>query len=389
MDKSGKILIALLIATLALRISGAFLFPLWAGADEPSHLYYIEFVAEHGVPTGYDLKLLDTLANETFQPPFYYLLNSPLAGLPVFFLRLFNAVAGALMVLAVFFTAREVFDKKLALLSAAFIAFLPSHFIATSFISNSPLAWLFSVLVVWFCLRAVKRDELMSLLLAGFFFGLAVMTKSTGLMVAPCVIIAFLHFRFKIKGFLALIPGLVLFLANYARNWLVFGAFSPYSLIYPVVFNSRIFGLDFYLYFFSHFFSNFFTQEYGAATLPPARYLFFALWLALVAIAFYGLFRKRNLLKGKAVELSILVLPFVFSFGFLLYHNVFCKLEPQARWTFGSLAWIALLLFGLRKLGWKHPDLLVYVLILSFVLMDLMVFVFMNSELGIVPWVVR
>lgn len=102
--------------------------------------------------------------------------------------RLVSAAAGALTVPVLFLIGQCLFSNRVGMLASAAFAFAPLHVTCSRYLKEDTLLTFFVVLVVWICIRAVKRDRPRDLLLAGFVAGLASSSKYSGAL--SCVAIA-------------------------------------------------------------------------------------------------------------------------------------------------------------------------------------------------------
>lgn len=147
--------------------------PVWQVPDEPAHYNYVRSLAEgRGFPIleedDYDQGYLERLTSEDFpphltvepleyedhQPPLYYMLAAPIYLLfdgGVVPLRMFSVLLGGGLLIAAFGTVRTVFPRRpaLALMSSAFIAFIPQHLAVTAGVNNDTLAELTVAGTLW------------------------------------------------------------------------------------------------------------------------------------------------------------------------------------------------------------------------------------------------
>jgi 4-amino-4-deoxy-L-arabinose transferase-like glycosyltransferase len=110
--------------------------------------------------------------------------------------RLPIAMIGTLTVLFTYFAAREMFGKRVGLIAATILAFLPVaiHFSRTGFYSI--IFAYFAVLLIWLTLRAVRLGRMSSFLLAGAATAAAFYTHMGAwlAMIFPPVIFMYLCF---------------------------------------------------------------------------------------------------------------------------------------------------------------------------------------------------
>jgi 4-amino-4-deoxy-L-arabinose transferase-like glycosyltransferase len=256
------LLVAIVATYATIGVLYAALTPTWQVPDEPAHYNYIRALAEgRGFPViepgDYDQAYLSRLTSERFppelsiapveyedhQPPLYYLLATPVyllfdgAVLP---LRLVSVALGALLLLVAFGTVRAIFptQPELALIVAAFIAFIPQHVAMTAGVNNDTLAELIVGGTLWALVVYVggrgDRPWPVGLLLA-----VALLTKTTAYAVVVVAVVAVLmrwrreHRTCKwAAGQLAwmLVPALLLSAPWFIRNCLTYGWRDPLGL---------------------------------------------------------------------------------------------------------------------------------------------------------------
>mgnify|MGYP000683948216 CR=1 FL=1 len=185
----------LLYTSLFLIVALAFLIriqPLFYGAylDEfDPYLMYkcTKYVVEHGYsaffswydyeswyPYGRDM-LKTVYPGTPFITAFFYMIVSFLgASIDIMlFCGLVPAVAGAITVIFVFLTAKELLDDVAGLLAALFIAVNPSHLSRThyGFFDTETLALMALILTIYFAVMALKKDSDFYTFLAGLSLG--------------------------------------------------------------------------------------------------------------------------------------------------------------------------------------------------------------------------
>lgn len=137
--------------------------PNWQAPDEPAHYNYVRQLASGQLPIiepgDYDQRYqslvissqfdpkysVESFEYEDYQPPLYYLLQTPIFWLfdgllrP---LRLISVLIGAGVVVLTYAVALRLFPDRrwLALTAAAFVAFLPQHVAMSAAVNNDSLA---------------------------------------------------------------------------------------------------------------------------------------------------------------------------------------------------------------------------------------------------------
>jgi 4-amino-4-deoxy-L-arabinose transferase-like glycosyltransferase len=255
-------LIVIVAIYVVLGVLYATLTPTWQVPDEPAHYNYIRSLAEgRGLPViepgDYDQNYLSRLTTEKFppelsiepleyadhHPPLYYLLATPVyllfdgALLP---LRLLSVLFGAALLVVAFGTVRAIFPARpeLALMAAAFIAFIPQHVAMTAGVENDALAELIVGGALWALVIYVgggrERPWPIGLLLAA-----ALLTKPQAYVVlgvaAVAVVLRWRRERRTVGwavGQLAwmFIPALLLSAPWFIRNGLIYGWSDPTGL---------------------------------------------------------------------------------------------------------------------------------------------------------------
>lgn len=195
----APILHAVLLTALALLGLNAILrVPVWHGFDVIGHMEYIQFIVDHGrlplAPDGWKMN----------EAPLFYLV----AAIPYRFLYQHLTVEGNVIAMRVIpllcalaqteialRTLRLVFPgHAFAQLGGAIICgLLPMNIYLSLFPSNQPFVGVWSALAVYFTLRHLydrgTGPRWRTPLLAGLALGLAVLSKITGLLTAPGVLL--------------------------------------------------------------------------------------------------------------------------------------------------------------------------------------------------------
>jgi 4-amino-4-deoxy-L-arabinose transferase-like glycosyltransferase len=405
MEKEKKLLVLVVLIGLVFRLSGSFFFPLWGGPDEPAHFFYLSYIGENGELPAIPLtqETLRGVENESIhQPPLYYLLMAPFYPVlkpfgvetAVHALRLFSVAFGTACIALVYLIAKRIgFGGKTALASAAFLALLPTHVVSSSFLGNSALSWLLCLAAVYYLAKVMQEKRALHMAIAGVFMAAIVLTKFTGLSVAVAFLIAGWVFLFQGRGSFAKRAALLLVplaaLPVFLRNLALTGGFFPSHL------TVKIFSLERFGYFLVHLFPSVWLQEYGAASIPDFRFLFFGLYAVLSAVAFFGvvsLFRGNSWpgKNGFAVT-ALLVFPVVLNFLGLAYINLE-GMWPDGRLLFETIGLAAILFVAgqrefMRLAGFEsRAGVLVWETLLTMLFLDLVVLVNYNRVLPAVPW---
>jgi 4-amino-4-deoxy-L-arabinose transferase-like glycosyltransferase len=195
--------------------------PAWQVPDEPAHYNYVRYIVEHrALPVlragDYDQKYIKQFATpentphlsiaplryESWQPPLYYVLATPIyfaTNGSLLALRLFSVALGGLLIVVAFLIVRQIApgSPPLALGAAAFVAFVPQHVAMMAGVDNDSLAELLLALIIWQTINLKSRHsprvrEISNLkwVALGVTLGLGLWTKSTVYIAAPLVAVA-------------------------------------------------------------------------------------------------------------------------------------------------------------------------------------------------------
>ena len=234
--------------------------PDWQAPDEPAHYNYIRQLAEGRLPvieaadydqayieqvldSGFDPQYsLESFRYEDWQPPLYYLLQTPiylLADGSLVALRLFSVLLGGGVVWLAYLVAQQLFPARpwLALGVAIFVAFLPQHLAILASVNNDSLAELLIAGILLSLVQMVAvprfgsvRDHNLAkdVFLVGLLLGLGFLTKGTVYLMAPVVGFALLTRYWKqwkalLKALLlAFVPAFMLGALWWGRNLMVY-----------------------------------------------------------------------------------------------------------------------------------------------------------------------
>ncbi len=255
MNWSSRFLLLILVAYLLVGGLYAVVTPAWQAPDEPAHYNYIRSLAEEGrlpvlrpgdYPAAYLEQIksahfppamsIDPIRYESWQPPLYYTLAMPIywvAGGALIPLRLLSVILGAGLVVAAYAVALTVCpgDTRLALGTAAVVAFVPMHLTMTASVNNDALADLLLALVMLRLMRWTRGTvrHPYDLAITGLLLGLGLITKATVYAVAiPSAIIVLVWDERRpallARRALAIFgPALLVALPWYARNVALYG----------------------------------------------------------------------------------------------------------------------------------------------------------------------
>jgi 4-amino-4-deoxy-L-arabinose transferase-like glycosyltransferase len=254
-----KSLILLLLAFLIVGSLYASLTPDWQAPDEPAHYNYVRQLASGKLPVleegDYDQEYqslvissqfddqysVESFEYQDYQPPLYYLIQTPVfrlfdeALLP---LRLASVILGLGIIALTYFIVLTLFPDRqwLALMAAAFVAFLPQHTAMLAAVNNDALAELLiaGILFTLLSLLVIGREvswekQRARLLILGILLGLGFLTKVSVYIMAPLVGIFLIwlfwgSWRDLWRGLLLVFgPAMVLGFLWWGRNAIVYG----------------------------------------------------------------------------------------------------------------------------------------------------------------------
>ena len=199
---SRRLLVLILAAGAALRLTLAFLTPPLYAPDEAGHLLYVHEIAMHW---SFPVQSLDGRwsnfngANEFYQPPLYYLLAAlpyrllHAFGLwPLFAVRLWNVGLGLAMVWVVYQIGRQVFAERPAipLTATALTALIPTVAADSATVNNDPLVVLLVGLASFSLLRSLTASEVTrrTVLEVALFTAAALYTKTSAIVILPAIV---------------------------------------------------------------------------------------------------------------------------------------------------------------------------------------------------------
>jgi len=235
----------ILVTFLCFAISYSLITPMFEAPDEPFHYKYPKAIVDGNL--GPELYL-------RHQPLYYVILAGPLYFIdypdevkfvrnPLFptdparylhgneeifpfsdtaqavhILRFFSIFLGTITVIFTYKIAKLVFKKNnwMPLFSMAYIALIPKFLFINSALNNDVLIWTCTTIAIFYILKfSTKPDKTKFLILASIFTGLAIISKSSGVILIPMIfgIIMYLAFKKENKR-------------SFLKNIFIFGIFS-------------------------------------------------------------------------------------------------------------------------------------------------------------------
>lgn len=266
----------------------------------------------------------------------------------IVFGKVLGMLFGAGCVYLTYMIGREIFDKRVALVSALFLAFIPAFFFFSSRMLSGVPSLFFMLLSVYFFIN--KRY-----FLTGLFAGIAFLTRFLELFAFFVILALFLvHFR-KEKNFLMNLFYIFIGFLAVVVPYLIFNYFIYGNIFYP--FDMQLFLTKktgsmyhgpFWFYFVNLFRENillvfalfgivlvFKKQDYKKFTILFSFLVFFTFFTFiaqkevrfmllflphLCILASYGIFSVFNKIKNKKIVFSLFLLLFLVWIGQTAYY---------------------------------------------------------------------
>jgi 4-amino-4-deoxy-L-arabinose transferase-like glycosyltransferase len=149
-------------------------------------------------------------------------------------IRIAQCILGALTILLIYEIGYHSFDESVALLAAAIYALWPTALLYSAELGSEPL---YAFLFCWFIfgvLKFAKQPSWRKAIAAGLLAGLAMLTRSNGVLMVMLVIPwAFWQFRREprllVRGLAISLIAIATIIPWTARNYAVFHAFIPFE----------------------------------------------------------------------------------------------------------------------------------------------------------------
>ena len=329
--------------------------PIWQNPDEPAHVNYVRWLAETRTlpelrPGDWDSALLSRLQNgtllptdsidairyESWQPPLYYLLATPVWVLGpasddarVVRLRLLGIVLGGLTLVVAYRAARYLLPEVLALAFPLVMVGVPMFTAVSASVSADPLANLLAAALLIALLRNADWRWL------GVLLGLAIVTKLALVIFVPLAL--WRSWRAVPLAGLAVLPWL-------AHQVTTYGWTDPLALARHaevVADQPRFPGPSFeYTGDFLRVSFHSLWAQFGWMAIPAPDGMYW-MWGALMLVALLGLMLRPAWLRAPAWRLVLLTLLLA-ALAYLAYNLTFQQF--QARYLFTALVPLCALL---------------------------------------------
>lgn len=246
-------LLIILITYLGVGILFARQTPAWQSPDEPAHYNYVRQLADGRLPVmtwgdyneAYRNEVVSSrfapeydiapITYEDWQPPLYYLLQTPvflLTGGSLMAMRLLSLVLGAGVVVLAYAIARLLLPQQawVGWSTAVLVAFLPQHLHMMASANNDALAELLIAALLLLLLKWTQQPETSRLLWwLGLLLGLGFLTKGTVYLMAPVIAAAIVWQKWRQweqiawDGLRVFAPAFLLGALWWGRNVAVYG----------------------------------------------------------------------------------------------------------------------------------------------------------------------
>ena len=327
---------AIVVLFILRHVVTALVFPPFTGHDEVAHYGYLRTVAfEKRLPhlsdplppsaADYRAYALDWVEGPGYQytalhPPLYYALMAPVLMIDptaspeehLYRVRLAGVWIGVLTVVLAFALAQTVFpgNSFIALTATSLVAFQPQVSYEAAILNNDALGIAGTSLLLWMIARAIREEfSTPSAVAVGVSLGIALLAKSTALVLVPAIALAILAVlglspaRVIRVGITVLVPAAVISAPWYLHLYRTYGDLSGLAALGELQRDwNHPAGTFFELLFSTRFLSERFRETWGEfgwrrAPLDPA--LLWAIGTA-AAVAGAGLLRVALLTTGFA-----------------------------------------------------------------------------------------
>ncbi len=187
-------LLAIFLLSLFIRLKYAFMPGMWV--DEGRYAVIGRALLEH--PLSYSTRMHGTIT--AFPPlfPFMLFLSQLIFGAGDFAVRIVNPFLGAVSVVATYYFARHLFNRKVGLISAALMAVAPYNlFFSDRVLLEIPHLLFFTLTLAFFYTGWEKKKE-KHLYVSAVFLALGTLTKQPGL-IAGLVILSYLLIFYRLS----------------------------------------------------------------------------------------------------------------------------------------------------------------------------------------------
>ena len=163
------------------------------------HLGYVRYLLDNGALPDFD----PTTRHQFYQPPLHYIITALWVKLHTLMGVRIEAADEKIQVLSLFYSMASMgvlnkigirlkISSRGRLVALSLIAFLPYDIMMSAAINNDLLMVLFMLLCIYFTVKWYQESGMVNILLMGICIGCAMMTKISGVLIAPGVAIIML-----------------------------------------------------------------------------------------------------------------------------------------------------------------------------------------------------
>lgn len=216
-----------------ITLYSGYLTPLGEGYKKGFWEYgYVEFVEiAINLAEGKGFYRVDEIVGElmSIRPPVYPLI---LAGLYITFGKssippiLVQSLIGTLTILFTYLIARQIFDERVGILASILAAIYPYYVFHDTSLQENAIFTLLTAITIFFLLKSSKSMLLSNSFFAGVFLSLAVLTRTTLLIILPFAVLWFMIVlkNSRTKVILAMLLGFVIVSSPWLiRNTIIYG----------------------------------------------------------------------------------------------------------------------------------------------------------------------
>lgn len=305
--------------------------------------------------------------NEYFYPPLYFVLSSWIIKPFLLFIHIQNfeqafnffyfplriasqilSIASLILIWKIIENLKVTYAIKLS--TFTFIALLPTFANFSIYLGHNTLvfflqtAFIFLISNRGFNIKSYKTPAIL-----GIIFGLAILTKFDAIIILPGFLLYIYLLRKNNRPliFLSIFMFFVLFTGGwwYIKNYVTTGWFYDRTTYEAMISNFTLpFSFEHYTsYVFSSVLITFFAT-FGVQNniyLAPAGYFIFIFFIIL---SLFGILKSKNLLtlKTNSKIYYFFLVTFMTNLGFLILWNFKYVLQPQGRYLFPSIIFLAL-----------------------------------------------
>lgn len=210
-----------------------------------------------------------------------------------------------LTILFVYLAAKEMFNKKIAIIAALLFTFWPIHIYFSKTLLVHTIAMFFASVFLFFLKRAENNGKILMFFLAGTFAGLAILTRFTYLALIPIIIV-----------------NLLLFKDRYNLKKLFFGFVGLLILVLPyLMWAYKTYGNPLYTFKMASLITSWSTQQ-------PWHFYFTNLWPFLGLSGIFGIFfwllfkiKDKKISREEIFLIAWLLLPLTYL-SFMIHKEV-------------------------------------------------------------------